>query len=169
MKKRYILLLPLLLAGAACSVLKNKYTAKSDSSYNRQATLSRNESLSGTGSTQRLLVLTDSSDHQYAAEIIPSGVFHYSPSEGFTGTASRILIKGAFRNASARRDSSGSNFALTARSDIDSAVQEQAHNARSEKAKEVKHPVNWWLWGVVVAVVMVGGIGYVHALRHRLS
>ncbi len=151
--------LPLIFSLCSCSALKEKLVRKADSASTRQSSASERKTVSSTSRQQRLLLVTDSSNHQYTAEIIPAGPFHYSPKEGFTGTASRILITGRLSDGSTRRDSSGSVSTLAAQTNTASAEQQQAQVTRSEKTKEVKRGGSWWLW-MVLAGALAGG-GYV--------
>ncbi|GEM_PF-1325574 len=148
---------PMLFSFCSCSVFKEKLVRKADSASTWQSSSAESKTVSSTSQQQRLLVITDSSNHQYTAEIIPAGPFHYSPLEGFTGTASRIIITGRLSGESTRRDSSGSTRTLAAQTNTASAEQQQTQVTRSEKTKEVKRSAKRWLWVVLAGALAAGG------------
>jgi hypothetical protein len=78
---------------SACSVFKEKSFFETDSlqRQNRKATL-RQESVSQTKLIQ-FSSSKDSLDRQSFAEIIPKGTFSYSPAQGFSGEAEKVLIR----------------------------------------------------------------------------
>ncbi len=144
---------------------KNKHSEKADSLSRRDLKTSESSSVNTSSQAGRLPILTGSSDHQYITEIIPAGTFHYSPAEGFTGTASRVTIHGRLKSTSAKKDSVSASKTVQVRSD--KASQEQ-QISKSTKEKEVKRGISVGTWLVLIAVVVVAGVVYVKWKRRRV-
>ncbi|KAA8475674.1 hypothetical protein BDE36_2545 [Arcticibacter tournemirensis] len=154
-----ILLLPVLMI-SGCSVLKTKYSERKDSLGRRELYKTESSSLSGGSWASRVLVVNDSLGHQYSAEIFPKGKFHYSPLEGFTGEASRVLVKGKIKGATIARDSISGGSSLSGQQTLALKEKEQSNTSLAEKVKDVKRPGTaglFWLL-LIVAGVLAGGV-----------
>ncbi|MGX5689465.1 hypothetical protein [Arcticibacter tournemirensis] len=151
-----ILLLSVLMI-SGCSVLKTKYSERKDSLGRRELNKTESSSLSSGSWASRVLVVNDSLGHQYGAEIFPKGKFHYSPSEGFTGEASRVLVKGEIKRATIARDSASGGSSLSGQQTLALKEKEQSNTSSAEKVKDVKRPVTAGLLWLLLAVGVLGG------------
>gem|GEM_PF-753797 len=143
-----ILLLSAILFLPGCSVMKNKYSESADSLGRRELSKTESSSLHSTNRANRLLVVNDSMDHQYSAEIFPKGQFHYSPSEGFRGEASRIVVKGQIKRRLTSADSAAASSSLDKQKSAGLKENAMSRKSTELKEKEVKKPGGvaiWWL------------------------
>lgn len=141
-------------------MLRNRQSESLDSLTEKSGGISTRSGFSSALQQGRLLVLSDSSDHQYLTEIIPSGTFHYSPSEGFTGTASRIMISGRLKSNSSVKDSASAVSTAGAVSQKDSVASEKEETKKASASKSVKKGGGVWYWGIIalagaVAVIII--------------
>ncbi|PWG78188.1 hypothetical protein, partial [Pararcticibacter amylolyticus] len=139
-------------------VLKNIRQERSGHTAESSRKASQSSDISSVLQQGRVLVLRDSSDHQFITEIIPSGLFHYSPAEGFTGTASSIRISGRMKTSSSQRDSLKTVQTLKISLKSDSSGQQKSGSAQSAKTKQVERKgwTGYW-WVGLVGIVSVAG------------
>lgn len=154
-----ILLLAVLVI-SGCSVLRTKYSERRDSLGRRELNKTESSSLSSGSWASSVLVVNDSLGHQYSAEIFPKGVFHYSPAEGFTGEASRVLVKGEIKRATIARDSVSGGSSLSGQQTLALKEKEQSNTSLAVKVKDVKRPgtTRLFLLLLLVAGVLAGGV-----------
>lgn len=151
------LFLSLSLLLSSCSVLKNIRQERSGHTAESSSKTSQSSDISSVLRRGRVLVLRDSSDQQFMTEIIPSGPFHYSPAEGFTGTASSVRISGRLKSSSSQRDSL--NTVQTTKTSLksDSSGKQKSKSTRSAKTKQVEKKgwTSYW-WVGLVGIVVIG-------------
>lgn len=138
---------------SSCAVLKNKQTEERSSTSSQEAIQLQTTGLSGSQQQTRILTFADSSDHQYTTEIFPLGEFYYSAGEGFSGTASRIIIHGKLKTAGSGKDSTSTNQQTDQHTTILSHAETKNEASAVTRQKQTKHSNNVWLWLILAGVV----------------
>ncbi len=159
----------LLISIVSCSVIKSKYSEKTDSLSRREESRSQQLSLSNTLQQQRVKIFSDSSGEEYQTEIIPDGPFQYSAKNGFSGKALRVLIRGSLRAVSLTKDSSATVSGQKA--DLKSTAAEKQLNQVSSqtKSKEVTRNRPGMVFLLVVFVI-IGVLLFLYVkYRHCLA
>ncbi|WP_238387893.1 hypothetical protein, partial [Pararcticibacter amylolyticus] len=138
----------------SCAVMKKVQRERSDSIVASTGRVSKSLLNSSVLKEGRLLFVEDSSDHRYVTEIIPIGEFHYSPADGFRGTASHVTLSGRVKSTSVKRDSANVLQVLSTLLRTDSSGNRKVQVLESTAAKEVKRPGTGYYWWLLLA----GGI-----------
>lgn len=142
----------------ACSLFKEKSFYQTDSlrriKNDRAIKMNRYDHIK----MIRLYTRSDSAEKQYVTEIYPKGFFNYSPENGFSGEAERVVLKGKVKEGILVRDSGHLSQESNIRSDT-KEVERAKMQARS-KEKKVKTK-NTRLEFVVGGVVLVGVLIFV--------
>ncbi|KAA8482019.1 hypothetical protein BDE36_1128 [Arcticibacter tournemirensis] len=139
---------------SSCAVLKNKQTEEQSSASSQEASQVQISALSGIQQQTRILTFADSSDHRYTAEIFPLGDFHYSAAEGFSGTASRIIIHGKLKTAGSGKDSITANQQTDQHTALLSHAETKDSASEVTRQKQTKHSNNAWLWLVLASCII---------------
>ncbi len=139
---------------SSCAVLKNKQTEERASTSSSETSQVQTNAQSGSQQQTRILTFADSSDHQYSAEIFPLGEFHYSAGEGFTGTASRIIIRGKLKTATAGKDSSTVSQQTEQQTTQLSHAETKNEASAVTRQKQTKHSNSVWLWLILASCII---------------
>ncbi|HEY1010750.1 MAG: hypothetical protein ACO1NS_16265 [Daejeonella sp.] len=110
-----------------------------------------------TYSGNRLVLLSDSSKHQYQVRIFPVDTFNFSIGEGFTGRASSIEVLGSEQHLLRILDSSVVQTGRKASLDYERTTDSRARESDSSKVLIKTSPgISFWLWlGFVVLVIFI--------------
>ncbi|MGX5687391.1 hypothetical protein [Arcticibacter tournemirensis] len=139
---------------SSCAVLKNKQTEERSSTSSQEAIQQQTTALSGSQQQTHILTFTDSSDHQYTAEIFPLGEFHYSAGDGFSGTASRIIIHGKLKTAGTGKDSTTTNQQTDQHTTMLSHAETKDSASEVTRQKQTKHSNSVWLWLILASCII---------------
>lgn len=108
--------------------------------------------------TNRIIEISDSSNHQYKVRIFPLDTFSFSIDSGFKGRARSIEFSGSIRQGS---DASGI-IADSATKLIDEVYKQQTSSSSKEmtttKALTKKSPgiISFWIWiGLIIVIIYV--------------
>lgn len=143
---------------SGCSVFKRKYAKRADSLARKEQNKKETSTLNSGNWTNRVLVVNDSLGHHYDAQIFPKGIFHYSPSEGFTGEANSIVVKGMIRQASVMSDSLTTSSNLNRQHTLALKERDERKTSLADQVKEVKRPATTrLLWLLLLVFGVVGG------------
>jgi hypothetical protein len=116
----------------ACSVFNEKSFFETDSLQRRNSRVAiRQESASQTKAL-RIYSSADTSDRRTFAEIYPKGNFRYSPAEGYSGEAERLLID---ERSQERQHVKGSSRLLQS-NNSSSTVEERDKSLKKTRVKE---------------------------------
>jgi hypothetical protein len=116
----------------ACSLLKGKSFYQADSLLRQNTNrLFKNNSIFHS-KTVRIFTSSDSLDKQYVTEIYPKGFFNYSPENGFSGTAERIVLTGRVKEGKWVRDSA----TVTRQGNLRSETKESERGIMKTRSKE---------------------------------
>lgn len=97
----------------------------------------------------------DSSDFGYSLQIWPRGTFSYSPEDGFSGEADKVLVTGKGKSGSV---STGlTNILERDKGKIRQNLKQHTKNVRDEKQKSKKTSPSWkWVIAGLAFMMVVG-------------
>ena len=155
MKNIWFLLLWVILPG--CSLFKNTRT---ETTHSRQqlttvSSLNLAEEKNWQSKSGTITLKKDSNHLDYAIQLWPKGRFTFSPTDGFSGEAVKILIAANDKKGS-QVSTLSNNFELD-KGKITASVNQEVKQVADEKVKMKASAASWkWVIGALVSVMVIG-------------
>lgn len=163
MKNIWFLLLSVAVAG--CGLFKN---IRTETRYSRQQSttdsgLNLAEEKNWLSKSGTITLKKDSDHLDYAIQLWPKGRFTFSPTDGFSGEAVKILIAGSDKKGS--QESTLSNNVELDKGKITASAIQQVKQVEDDKSKMKVSDASWkWMIGALVLVTVIGWL-----IRQKLT
>ena len=138
----------------ACSVFKEKSFYETDSLQRQEIKRATQSESTAMSQSLRIYSSSDSTDRQSFAEIYPKGAFRYSPAEGFSGDAERLVINERLRSAQERSDALRVMQSTQVRKAMNEELKSREHTRKKEK--QVRPRNLSWLYLAGCGLIFLG-------------
>lgn len=139
----------------SCGILKTKNIKKLTESIAKENKLNSHNTTAAGKQARGILIITDSSKHQYHTEIVPVGEFTYSNKNGFKGYASSLKMSGELINQKKLQDSIQVMTRLLTEAENFIYQKENIKKSTDKFKKNTQQRPIVWVWLIAIALLFL--------------